>query len=482
MKHLQSFIPGANHWLGRGPKSALAQVTAQAQAAALASLSELSLLFSSFIPAPLLQPNKDKQHSRRRFYSLGCTFLGFLAQVLTPRTACMEVVRMVQSFCSAHALAVPRSGDSAYCQARKKLDINRLLSIHRHLADTLSQRLSPGWLWQTRKVLVVDGTSLQLADTGDNQLAYPQPSQQRPGCGFPVMQVVACFCLHTGALLHWASSQLQRHESPLLRSLLPLMEKGSIVLTDRGYCSYSNLALCVEHQLDAVMRLHQARKVDMRCGKKLGKLDRLAEWKRPQRPKKGWSKDEWRQLPNTLAIRVVRLKIQNRGFRPHQLWIATTLTDAKLYPKEALVELYRRRWQAELFLRDMKTTMGMEQLRCKSPSMVQKEFVMFAIAYNLLRLLMADAALLSSQQPYQLSFKGAADTLRHYKSTLWLVRKRPKKLKKVQNELLWIIADIRVADRPGRTEPRAKKRRPKPYQNLTRPRSEMRVSESRKKK
>ena len=262
------------------------------------------------------------------------------------------------------------------------------------------------------------------------RLAYPQPSQQRPGCGFPVMQVVACFCLHTGALLHWASSQLQRHESPLLRSLLPLMEKGSIVLTDRGYCSYSNLALCVEHQLDAVMRLHQARKVDMRCGKKLGKLDRLAEWKRPQRPKKGWSKDEWRQLPNTLAIRVVRLKIQNRGFRPHQLWIATTLTDAKLYPKEALVELYRRRWQAELFLRDMKTTMGMEQLRCKSPSMVQKEFVMFAIAYNLLRLLMADAALLSSQQPYQLSFKGAADTLRHYKKHLVVGAQASQKTKK----------------------------------------------------
>lgn len=481
MKNLQPFLPGANHWLGRGPKSALAHLTTQAQAAALSSLSELSLLFSSFIPEAFLQPNEAKQHSRRRIYSLRCTFWAFLAQVLTPQTACIEVVRKVQSFCSAHTLPVPRSGSSAYCQARQKLDKNHLLSIHQHLAEALAQRLSRQWLWRGRKVVVVDGSGIQLPDTEENQQVYPQPSQQRAGCGFPVMQVVACFCLHTGALLHWVSSKIQAHESPLLRSLIALMQKGSIVLTDRGFCSYSNLALCLEHQLDAVMRLHQARKADMRRGKKLGKLDRLVVWKRPQR-QKGWSEHEWKHLPKTLTVRVMRLTIQGRGFRDKWLYIATTLTDSKAYPKEALAELYRRRWQAELCIRDLKTTMGMEELRCKTPAMVQKEFIMFAIAYNLLRLLMADAARLSSRQPYQISFKGAADTLRHYKSALWLVRKRPRKQKEVRNDLLIIIAEIKVANRPGRTEPRAKKRRPKPYQLLTRPRSEMRVAESRRNK
>lgn len=480
MKHLQPFLPGANHWLGRGPKSALARLTTQAQAAALSSLSELSLFFSSFIPRRLLQPNEAKQHSRRRIYSLRCTFWAFLAQVLTPQTACIEVVRKVQSFCSAHALPVPRSGSSAYCQARQKLDKTRLLSIHKHLADALAQRLSRQWLWRDRKVVVVDGTGIKLPDTQDNQQVYPQPSNQRPGCGFPVMQVVACFCLHTGALLHWVSSKLTAHESPLLRSLIAWIQKGSIVLGDRGFCSYGNIALCLDNQLDAVMRLHQARKVDMRCGKKLGKLDRLAVWKRPQNRTTGWSKDEWKQLPKTLAVRVIRIKIQSRGFRDQWLWIATTLTDPKRYPKESLEELYWRRWQAELCIRDLKTTMGMEELRCKTPAMVQKEFIMFAIAYNLLRLLMADAARLSSQEPRQISFKGAADTLRHYKSALWLVRKRPRKQKQVRNDLLIIIADITVAYRPGRKEPRAKKRRPKPYQLLTRPRSEMRVAESRR--
>ena len=322
---------------------------------------------------------------------------------------------------------------------------------------------------------MVDGTGIRLPDTKENQQAYPQPSQQRDGCGFPVMQVVACFCLHTGALLHWVSSKLHAHECPQLRSLIPLIEKGSILLTDRGFCSYSNLALCLEHQLDAVMRLHQARKVDMRCGKKLGKLDRLIKWKRPQ-PHAGCSKDECKQLPKTLEVRVMRLKIQSRGFRDKWLWIATTLTDPKRYPKESLAELYQRRWQAELFIRDLKTTMGMDELRCKTPAMAHKEFIMFAIAYNLLRLLMADAARLSSRQPHQISFKGAADTLRHYKGALWMVRKVPRKQKEVRLELLKTIAEITVANRPGRMEPRAKKRRPKNYRYLTRPRLVMRVA------
>jgi len=481
MKKIQHLLPGANHWLGRGPKSALAQVTTHAQAAALSSLSELNLLFNSFIPVRLLQPNKTKKHSRQRVFSLRCTFWAFLSQVLTPRTACIEVVRKVQAFCCAHALPVPQSGDSAYCQARQKLDKNHLLSIHRHVTDRLVQRLSPDWLWRERKVLVVDGTGIRLPDTDANQRTWPQPGEQRPGCGFPVMQVVACFCLHTGALLYWVSSKLQEHESPLLRRLIPLMEKGSIVLTDRGFSSYSNLALCSEHQLDAVMRLHQARRVDLRRGKPLGKEDRLMEWKRGQR-RKGWSKQDWDRLPKSIVVRVVRLRIQSRGMRTKMLWIVTTLTDAQLYPKQALADLYLRRWRAELYLRDIKTTMGMEELRCKSPAMVEKEFIVFIIAYNLLRLLIADAASLSSQQPYQISFKGAADTLRQFQNALWSVRNHPRKLKQVHTDLLLIIADTQVADRPGRIEPRARKRRLKPYQNLNRPRSEMRISKSRRNK
>ena len=481
MKTLQCFLPGFNHCLGRGLKSALARVQAQARAAALSSLLELSLLFGRFVPERLLERAPQKEHSRERIFSFRSTFWAFVSQVLTPRTSCLEVVRKVQSFCSAQGLPVPSENDAAYCQARKKLSIERLAKIYQSVASRLQQQSCSQWLWYERKVVVVDGTGIQLADTKDNQKAYPQPSQQRPGCGFPVMQLVACFCLHTGGLLHWVNSKLTAHESPLLRTLLGRIQEGSIVLADRGFSSYSNLALCVENQLDAVVRLHQARKVDLRRGTKLGKEDRLEVWKRPQR-QQSCTKEQYKQLPKSLPVRIVRLGIQCRGFRVRMLWIVTTLTDADLYPKEALGELYRRRWQAELYLRDIKTTMGMEQLRCKSPAMVQKELIFFVIAHNLLRLLMVEAAIVSHQQPHQISFKASADTLRQYRKALWQCRDRPRKLQRIVNDLLLIIASKQVGHRPNPVEPRAVKRRPKCYQLLTRHRSCMQVAKSRRNK
>ena len=228
--------------MGRGPKSALARVQSQARAAALSSLSELSLLLGRFVPEGLLERAPEKEHSRERIFSFRSTFWAFVSQVLTPRTSCLEVVRKVQSFCSAQGLPVPSESDAAYCQARKKLSIERLLKIHQSISSRLEQQACWGWLWHERKVVVVDGTGIQLADTKDNQQAYPQPSQQRPGCGFPVMQLVACFCLHTGGLLHWVSSKLTAHESPLLRQILPLLQAGTVLLADRGFASYSNLA------------------------------------------------------------------------------------------------------------------------------------------------------------------------------------------------------------------------------------------------
>ena len=141
-----------------------------------------------------------------RTYSFRSTFWAFVSQVLNPRMSCREVVRKVQSFCSEQGLAVPGSADSAYCQARSKLSLKRLKQIHQSVAERLLQRVPQGWLWHGRKVRVVDGTGINLPDTKLNQAAFPQSAAQLPGCGFPVMQVVACFCLHSGALLHWVST------------------------------------------------------------------------------------------------------------------------------------------------------------------------------------------------------------------------------------------------------------------------------------
>ena len=199
---------------------------------------------------------------------------------------------------------------------------------------------------------MVDGTGIQLADTKDNQQAYPQPSQQRPGCGFPVMQLVACFCLHTGGLLHWVSSKLTAHESPLLRQILPLLQAGTVLLADRGFASYSK-GLCQESR-SCVFRLARS-KADW--------ARRTALWKRPRR-QKGWLK-----LPKSLPVRTANPMPWLSG---RTLWIVTTL-NADLYPKEDLLSAPL----ASRTARDIKTTMGMEQLRCKSPAMVQKRAALF---------------------------------------------------------------------------------------------------------
>jgi hypothetical protein len=294
------------------------------------------------------------------------------------------------------------------------------------------------------------------------------------------MQMVACFCLHTGALLHWVTTQLREHESPLLRHLLPLFQAGEVLLSDRGFSSYSNLALCKRAGVEAIMRLHQARKVDLRKGKRLGKNDRLVTWKRPKRTSHLTEK-EWEELAPTLTLRIVRIQIFVPGYRIQSLWIVTTLTDSVRYTKEALAELYLRRWRAELFLRDIKTSMGMEELRCKTPPMVERELRLFIIAYNLIRILIAEAGILHHRLPHQISFKASADSIRQYRHALSVCSGQPRRLQQIVDDLMG-IASAPVADRPGRVEPRAVKRRPKPYQRLTRPRYAMQVSKSRRNK
>lgn len=481
VKRLQCFIPGFNRVIGRGPQSALARIQGKAEAAAASSLSDLVDLFGKHIPDVLLEPSRKRAHSRQRVYSMRSTFWAFLSQVLTPRTSCLEVVRRVQSYCSQHKLPLPDGSSSAYCQARGKLCIERISSIHKQVSQALLKRTQSDWLWCGRKVRVVDGTGIRLQDTAANQAAFPQPSMQRPGCGFPVMQVIACFCLHTGTLLHRVTTKLREHESPLLRRILPLLESGAVLLTDRGFASYNNLALCQQFGMDAVMRLHQARKVDLRKGKRLGKNERLVVWKRPKRTAH-WSPEEWNALPETLTLRIVRVQISVPGFRVQSFWLVTTLLDPVRYDKQALAELYLRRWHAELFLRDIKTSMGMEELRCKTPAMVEKELLLFIIAHNLIRLLIAEAGILHHRLPHQISFKAAADSIRQYRHALSSCSGQPQRLRQIITDLLRVIASATVADRPGRTEPRAVKRRPKPYQRLTQARQKMQVAKSRRNK
>ena len=482
MLKLERFLPGLNHVVcGKPPRSTLTQMQGKLRQLSQSTLSELSSVFSDWIPLQVLHPKQSGAHSRERIYSLNVTFWAFLHQVLSPGTPCREVVRKVQSLCSERKLPLPSSQNTAYCKARSLLPDADLELIHQNVSAKLLQRVTAPQRWKGYDVKVIDGTGITLADTKENQSEFPQPSEQREGCGFPVMQIVACFCLASGALLKWVETGLKSHESRILSKLMGFFSRGDLVLTDRGFSSYANLALLKQRGIEAVMRVHQRRKLDYRKGRKLGTYDRLISWRKPQRPK-DWARQDWDALPATLSIRIVRIFIARKGFRTRQYDLVTTLEDAQAYTAEDLAQLYYQRWSVELFFRHIKTTMGMEMLRCKTPGMVRKELRMFVIAYNLIRGLMQKAATLHRTELSRLSFKATVDTLRQFSSVLNATKHLPRSQQRIIEEILQIIASEQVPSRQNRCEPRALKRRPKPFPRLTSHRSVYIVPKSRKNK
>jgi DDE family transposase len=336
------------------------------------------------------------------------------------------------------------------------------------------QRMSPGSnLWCQRVVKVVDGTTLSMPDTLANQKRWPQPSSQKKGCGFPLMRLVGLFCLSSGALLQTATDSFFSNENNLVHRLFGFLERGDVLLADRNFCSYGNLAALLAKGVDAVMRLHQSRPADFRKGKALGKNHRLITWLKPVKKPRAMSQQDFDALPSQINLRMLRLHISAPGFRTRTIVLVSTLLEPKLYPCEALAELYRRRWAIELFFRDIKTTMNMEFLRCQSPVMIEKELAMHIIAYNLVRTLMLEASICYQVPLDRISFKGTVDTLRQWSPIIASLQAKPKRQSSLFAAMLRVIALDRVPLRPNRREPRAVKRRPKAFQLLNKPRYQM---------
>lgn len=261
----------------------------------------------------------------------------------------------------------------------------------------------------------------------------------------------------------------------LFRGLWDKLDKGDVMLGDRGFCSYAALAGLSQRGIDSVMRLHQARRVSFREGRRLGKDDRLVTWQKPAQRLEAWSREEWEALPESLSLRLIRLYVSTPGFRTRKVTLVTTLTDAVAYPAEAIRALYAQRWEVELHFYQIKILLGLDILRCKSPELIEKETLMHLIAYNLIRLLMQQAAHPCGAELGRISFKGALDTVRHFAAAIHAARATPRKQDALIDEMLATIAADCVPERPGRSEPRAKKRRAKNYHLLTKPRSKMRV-------
>jgi hypothetical protein len=334
---------------------------------------------------------------------------------------------------------------------------------------TAAQAEKARQLWHGFWVKVVDGTTTSLPDTPKNQRAYPQQGSQKPGCGFPLLKLVGVFSLSTGALLDYARGDKHQHELGLLHRLMHLFKAGDLVLSDRGFSTYSLLALLLARDVHSLFRLHQARPADLRKAKRLGKKDRLFVWDKPLLRPRYLPKAIWKTIPGQLSVRVLRFSLQVPGFRVRSVTLVTTLLDPQKYPAEELACLYAERWRVELWFRDIKTSLGMEVLRCKTPGLVHKELEMFFIAYNLIRCLMAEAGLRHNVGMNWLSFKGTVDSLRQFAAAIAQARSC-KKQKQLLDRLLEIMARDRLPERSGRYEPRAVKRRPKPYPVLNRPR------------
>lgn len=432
------------------------------------SLCQLDRLFDRFLPPALLAQADEGPNSRERVFSVRRTFFGFLYQVLNPDCPCREVVRQIQALFALHRDADLDEGSSAYCQARGRLPWDVLPRLR---CAAAAQAEKARQLWRGLCVKVVDGTSTSLPDTPKNQRAYPQLGSQKPGCGFPLLKLVGVFSLSTGALLDYAKGDKHQHELGLLRRLMHLFKPGDLVLADRGFSNYVLLALLLRRGVHGLFRLHQARPADLRKGKRLGKQDRLFTWDKPWQRPRYLPQLLWQAIPQQLSVRVLRFSLHVPGFRVRSVTLVTTLLDPKEYPAEALAWLYAERWRVELWFRDIKTSMGMEVLRCKSPKLVHKELEMFFIAYNLIRCLMAAASLRYDVGVGWLSFKGTVDSVRQFAGAIAQARSR-KKQKRLWDKLLEVIARDRLPERSGRHEPRAVKRRPKPYPLLNRPRKQ----------
>lgn len=444
---------------------------------AIESLGELYEVFGDLVPEKMLGLEPKGVNSRDRKLPPEVTFWAFVWQALNPGSSCREVTRKIEAWW--RWMQKDRSvggwlSASAYCQARQRLEAETLELILGHTAHNLERHVlleekGP----QKRGVKILDGTGLSAPDTAENQARWPQSSWQKEGLGFPMIKLVGLFSMASGAVLEHQLGNKHEHESQLFRKLLPRVRKDDIIVADRAFCSYAALAALVGQKSDGLMRLHQMRKVDLRRGKVLGPMDRLITWEKPVKAPIGWSEEQFAALPDRLAVRIIGLHVTVPGCRTRAVTLVTTLLDPIDYPADQLRELYARRWNVELHFHQIKVALALDVLSCQSPDMVEKEILIRLISYNLVRIFMQRAAHLHHAPLDRLSFKGSLDTARHFAAAIHAASSAPRRQNTLIAEMLAAIALDHVPLRPNRSEPRARKRRPKNYQLLTKPRRQM---------
>ncbi len=349
----------------------------------------------------------------------------------------------------------------AYCQARQRLPSSVPQQLYRAVAAALESRMPKAWRWRGRSVKLFDGTTVSMPDTEENQREFPQSSEQKPGLGFPLARICGLISLASGAVLGHAVAACKGkgrgEQSVLLADLLPLLEAGDILLADALLATWWIVAEAQAMGVDIVMPQHTRRITVFSQGRAPGKQDHVVSWPKPQRP--AWmSVEQWQSYPDALTVRECEV-----GRRT----LLTTLLDGKQVSPRELDELYALRWSIEVDWRTIEATLEMDVLRCLSPAMVKKEIAVYLLAYNLVRWAKATAAKLADVLPRTLGFTGAKRILLAFAEEFRHSGKR--RLSFMFATVIGSIATMKLPTRPGRIEPRAKKRRPKPLPRLTVP-------------
>lgn len=436
------------------------------------ALANVKNYFTTYVPnSMILEACQDVDHEwrERQLGPVVTTYL-FLQQIAHGNTACTHL----------RHLSGMSVNPSAYCQARSRLPLEFFDRLQARVTEAVRARLPRAGCrrWLGHRPFFLDGSSFSMSDTPELQKHFGQPVGQAPGCGFPTAHLMALFDHPTGMLRQTMALPLHTSDMAQAAALHPELRRGDVLVGDRGFSSYAHLALCQRRKIHGLFRAHQKQIISFRVKrphqplqgataeqkglpssrwlKRLGYQDQLVEYYKPLRKPVWMTEEQWKQMPPSIIVRELRYRIHIKGVRTRQVTLVTTLLDADRYPAKELARLYGLRWRLEVNLKHLKQTMKMDVLHCTTVAGVLKELAMFAIVYNLVRRVMVVAAQRQGVAPDRISF---IDAWR------WLQEAEPTTA----------LPDlVENPERPGRCEPRVRKRRPKNYPVMKKPRAELR--------
>lgn len=402
--------------------------------------------------------------NRKRIFTPEITVALFVQQVLSEHCGCQKMLHEFNKQRKRENLCEVSADTSSYCAARRRVPLELFHSLMDHTVDLVQQNGLPSqWLWNDRRVILVDGHVVRAPDTPENQEVFPQPCSQKAGLGFPQVRQTVAICLATGVVLNVKCGPVEGKktgEATQFRQMMSSFRRGDIIVADSNFECYRDLATLKQQGADMVCCINGSRTSPF-TGKCLAVEDKSECVAKPKFNAKRFTREEWEALPENITIRIIRYPV---GGRNESITIVTTLLDRETYPAEEVANLYGHRWDCELDIRSIKTVMGMGELACHSPEMIEREILAYYLAYNIVRVAMADAARVTNLKPRRISFKSAKNA--------WLSFGRDGNESNDYAWLLWSIAQRTIGHRPGRQEPRKVKRRDGKYERMKMPRAQ----------